>query len=349
MGEVDMILSLTPAAIHVVTACRGLGIPAFLNLERHGVRLVDGARLVNDDGVAIGEGEWVTVSSRRRAVYKGRARFSPARLEKHLEGEAVELDPQEAADYAGVKEAYDGYRGLVESLEVEQIESLDDLVKLVRMDLRGDTDIAADMVSAWFDSHSDCWVRDLLTSQLGTHLERYRVYEYLTTDRRAELHRRTIAACRAEKLSGYSAGSFMLGRFVAIEHPVAFWEGLQPADVAFLLDEWVQFLQYQQLLDDVGERRISRARQAILDRTLAPVDVTAGEAWVFAPLKLSRHDLEVVEAAAEGHGSRQTLALVALLREPWSALVDFGQAWSQGRLEQLCEREGVPVPAPGDL
>ena len=54
LSEMDAILSMTPAAIHVVTACRGYGIPAFLSLEENGIRM-EGNSLVNQDGLRIEE------------------------------------------------------------------------------------------------------------------------------------------------------------------------------------------------------------------------------------------------------------------------------------------------------
>ena len=39
MREMDAIISLTSAAVHVVTICQSLGIPALLSLEKNGVTL----------------------------------------------------------------------------------------------------------------------------------------------------------------------------------------------------------------------------------------------------------------------------------------------------------------------
>ena len=79
LNEVDAILSLSPAAIHVVTACRGYGIPAFMNLSSYGITF-DGTRLVNSDGLEIKEFENITLSSKRQSIYKGVAAFKPARF-----------------------------------------------------------------------------------------------------------------------------------------------------------------------------------------------------------------------------------------------------------------------------
>ncbi len=47
MREMDAIISLTSAAVHVVTICQSLGIPALLSLEKSGVSLQPEGRLTN--------------------------------------------------------------------------------------------------------------------------------------------------------------------------------------------------------------------------------------------------------------------------------------------------------------
>ncbi len=58
MREMDAIISLTSAAVHVVTICQSLGIPALLSLEKHGVTLQPSGGLVNSSGRQIKEGDW---------------------------------------------------------------------------------------------------------------------------------------------------------------------------------------------------------------------------------------------------------------------------------------------------
>ena len=77
MREMDAILSLTSAAVHVVTICQSLGIPALLSLEKNGVTLQPEGRLVNSSGSEIKEGDWITISSRRRAICQGRGSSNP--------------------------------------------------------------------------------------------------------------------------------------------------------------------------------------------------------------------------------------------------------------------------------
>ncbi|MBZ5629047.1 MAG: hypothetical protein LAO06_09295, partial [Acidobacteriia bacterium] len=103
MREVDAVLSLTSAAVHVVTICQSLGIPALLNLEKYGVTLHPDGRLRNSSGSEIREGDWITISSRRNTVYQGKAKFTPARLLRYMKGERIaEEGSEEDKEFATV-------------------------------------------------------------------------------------------------------------------------------------------------------------------------------------------------------------------------------------------------------
>jgi hypothetical protein len=138
----------------------------------------------------------------------------------------------------------------------------------------------------------------------------------------------------------------MLGRFVAVPHPVAFWRGLDGGEVAFLLDEWVSFLKYMQVLDDVGERRLVRARQVVMGERLAPIRISPADVRIFAALKLAGRATDGLVAAASGAENAETRPVVELLAGPWDAL--FDTPWCRQALVDLCAEEGLPVPAPED-
>ena len=133
MGEVDAVLSLTSAAVHVVTICQSLGIPALLNLEKYGVTLHADGRLVNSSGSEIREGDWITISSRRNTVYQGKAKFTPARLLRYMKGERIAEEGSEVEkEFAAVAYAYRYYQQLVRGLTVDKISSLSEVTRLVK-------------------------------------------------------------------------------------------------------------------------------------------------------------------------------------------------------------------------
>jgi hypothetical protein len=72
MREMDAILSMTSAAVHVVTICQSLGIPALLSLEKNGVTLLPEGGMTNADGMQIHEGDWITMSSGNPQSIKAR-------------------------------------------------------------------------------------------------------------------------------------------------------------------------------------------------------------------------------------------------------------------------------------
>lgn len=345
MSELDAILSVTPAAIHVVTSCRGYGIPAFLDLERQGVRL-EGEVLRNAEGHELREGEWITLSSRRGVVYRGRAAFVPARFERYQQGERMALSEGEARLYPRLRRALAQYRELASNLQVDQLMGLEDLLRLVRGDLRDDPRKAAQLVNAYFDATPEGYLEEVLRSELGSHLEQARVYDLLTPERRAAFCRSAVARCTHAGLSGFTAGSFMLGRFLSLDHPVVFWRSLAPAEIGFLLNEWVLFQKYMSVLHQVGERRVNRARDHILVEGLEPITIRAADLRVFTTLKLAGPDHEAIAAGVPSTADPQAHSVISLVSAPWNELYAYDKPWSLRKLTDICEREGVPLPPP---
>ncbi len=263
MREMDAILSLTSAAIHVVTICQSLGIPALLNLEKHGVSLQPHG-LTNAAGCVIREGDWITISSRRHLVFEGMATYQPARLLRYLRGETVEMDADEKKSFETIAYAYRYYQQLIKGLKAEQISTLNEVTRLVNFELRGQSDEATQLVNSWFDDRENVYVEEVLKSDIGDHLAQSRVFEMLTLERKIRFFKRALEKCAREGLSGYAAGAFMIGRFLSLPYPVAFWKSFTPAEIALLVNEWVLFEKYIQLLHDMGERKVLHARKKIL-------------------------------------------------------------------------------------
>jgi len=348
MQEVDAILSLSAAAIHVVTICQSFGTPALLNLERDGVTLKPNRCLVNADGVEIHEGDFVTISSRRQALFKGKARFEPARFIRYLQGEEPELTEAERKAFDDMAYAYRYYFKLISSLRQEQVTSLWELIRLVNLELRGKEEEARQFVRAWCDSHEQFYVDEVLRSELGDHLNQHRVFEMLTVDQKIRFFAKALDRCEREKMSGYAAGAFMLGRFVSTPLPVGFWHSFGPGKTALLLNEWLLFEKYMHVLHSVGERGINRARKRILSEGLPEIPLKPSALTVLVPMKLAAADITSVRKSAPPWCDRQLPKLLELLEKPYKAFFDFEAPWSRHKLEAICGEAGVEVPGPDD-
>jgi len=349
MQKADGICSLSPAAIHVVTTAQNLGIPALLNLEQDGVR-IDAARrcLVNARGREIREGDWVTISSRNRTLYAGRAVFAPARLLRLMAGEPVELTAAERPRFEQLATCYREYRRILENVDASGFESLQDLGHAIRYgELRDHAARARQFVNECFDQRPEGLVQRLLETTLGTHLINLTAFELLTDDRKVRLFQMAAEVCRQRALSGYRAGAFVIGSFVDPRFPIAFWERFHPPEVAYLISEWTLHQKYLGVLDVIGEKKVSRAKDLILAGGLNAVPALAA-AMAFIHLKLSRVELEEVRRAVPDGSDPQTAEILDLLLRPFSAFFDFRDRYSVSGLVRICEAEGIPVPGPDD-
>ncbi len=343
LGEMDAIVSLNPAAIHVVTACRGYGIPAFLNLQNFGVQLKEG-QLQNKKGVKISEGEWVTLSSKHQILLQGKAKFKPARFIKYLEGARLEMNPKEENVFKRLKLAYNKYMEIVNSLETGDIVELSDLVKLIRNDLRDDPDKAKSFVNNWFDDNKEHYLEQILKSELGSHQDQHRIYNYLTTERQVRFFKEIIPICRKRAIKGFMAGSFMLGRFISKRHTVAFWKALNETEIAFLLNESVLFEKYLQVLYEVGEQHINRARSKILNEGLWDIEINNNNIRTFITLKLAGKNWDAIEQASSEDDCKEVASLYKQLKKNYGALYDYSKTWSLHQLKEICDEENIPLP-----
>jgi len=348
MGEVDAILSFTPAAIHVVTACRGYGVPAFLNLEKFGVELKDNS-LINEDGIELKEGEWITISSKRQTIYLGKADFKPARFQSYLDGAKLEMHPKEEKVFVNMAKAFLAYDELVDNLKLDQIVKLDELIKLIRTNMRKKPKKAAIVINNWFDKNTDIYWQQILESELGSHQDQHKLYKMLTLDRKVTLFKKLAPYCRKNKLKGFMAGSFMLGRFLCLSHPVDFWKAFEEKDIAWMLNEYILFEKYMNVLNEVGEREVNRARKKILNEGLGHISLKTGNAMIFMALKLSNKNLEKIRNySVESISDEETIALINLLTEPYGKFYDFDAKWSLSGLQSLCYDASLELPKATD-
>lgn len=348
MREMDAILSLTSAAIHVVTICQSLGIPALLSLEKNGVALQSDGRLVNSSGQEIREGDWITISSRRRAIYEGKGKFKPARLLRYMRGETVEFDGEEKKTFDSIAYAYRYCLQLIRGIKVEQISTLNEVTRLVNFELREESEEARRLVNGWFDDRDTVYVEEVLKSDIGDHLGQSRVFDMLTLDRKIRFFKQALAKCSRERISGYEAGAFMLGRFLSIHCPVAFWRSFSPPEIGLLVNEWVLFEKYMQVLHNMGERKVLQARKKILREGLDELDVYPGNVMCLMTLKLSGTQLDHAKVSLPVWSDPQSAKVLELLQRPYDAFYDFDAEWSVGELRKICQEENLPVPGPDD-
>ncbi|MBZ5628127.1 MAG: hypothetical protein LAO06_04590, partial [Acidobacteriia bacterium] len=181
------------------------------------------------------------------------------------------------------------------------------------------------------------------------HLGQSNVFEMLTLDRKVRFFKAVLAKLARERISGYEAGAFMLGRFLAMRYPVAFWKSFTPLEIALLVNEWVLFEKYLQLLHNVGERKVLRARKQILKEGLDQLSLHPGVVHSLITLKLSSPRLDQARAALPEWSDPQSARVLELLQQPYHAFYNFHAEWSVGELKKICQTEGLPLPKPEDV
>lgn len=333
LNEVDAILSMMPAAIHVVTACRGYGIPAFMDLHAYGIRIKDNA-IINDKGIRINEGETLTVSSRRQNLYKGAADFRPARFTKYLQGAPVELTTEEKAFFEEMKVAYLQYQRIVNSQQALYITDINKLARLIRCDLQDKPKKAADIVNSWYEARPDDYVDGVLQSRMGDHNDQSRLFNLLTTERKTDFFRRIYNICVTKGISGLTAGSFMIGRFIARPLPMKMWQTMNDETIAFLLNEYVLYEKYQQVLQEVGEIKLARAHSRIETEGIDNMVLRNFDLSNFIPLLYANRNWNDISTALERiEHQDNTHLLVEMLNKPVEEIFDMSTPWKRALVE----------------
>lgn len=341
LNEVQAILSLKPAAIHVVTACRGFGIPALLDLANHGMYLKESPhagewQLVNEDGVVLREDDDVTISSRQGTLYKGVADFKPARFTKYLNGQQVLLTVEERLFFEEMRKAYERYQEIVTSKEALAIDNVDKLARLIRLELQDKPDAAKGLVNNWYKDHVNLYVEQVLQSTMGSHQDQSRVFNLLSNKNKVLFLRRAAEVCLAERRSGLKAGSFMLGRFTAKPLPRAVWDELETQQVAFLLNEYVLYEKYLLVLEEVGEMKLARAHSQIETEGIEGTTVSNFDLYTFVPLLYSKHAglKGVLEALEIIDHQENTHLLIDKLSRPVGEIFDMEKPWVKEEVER---------------
>ncbi|MDD4142335.1 MAG: hypothetical protein PHR20_06050 [Bacteroidales bacterium] len=285
LNEMNAIISMSPAAIHVVTACRGYGIPAMLNLESFGNVLSENT-LVNKEGDEIHDGDWITISSKLKTIFKGKAQYEPARFMAYLNGEKIVMDSdKEASAFRNIKTAYEKYNKIVRSAKVNYITDINMLTRLIRYDLQSQPETAAEVVNSWYDANPEKYLEQVLESRMGSHQDQFRVFTLLEGAKKTYFFKQAVNACTYRKLSGLTAGAFILGRFVAHRLPFEFWHSMSSMEIAYILNEYVLYEKYLQVLFEVGETKLTRVHSQIVSEGMMNYDVKKFDIENFDTLK----------------------------------------------------------------
>ena len=350
MQDVDGILSLSPAAIHVVTTAQTMGIPSLLDLQSDGVGLSpEGDELRKQDEPPLREGCWVTISSRKKTVFSGQAVFTAARLMRYLDGENLELDDDEARRFEQLASDYRAYQQLLDQAQAEDYRSIQELGRAVRSGaLKDHPDRARRFAQRCLDHDLDGLVTALFDTTLGMHINNQTGFRLLAADSQVRLLTAVAEAARLQGRRGYQAGAFVVGSFVTGDLTAEQWSRLNPTTIAFLLNEWVQHRKYRDLVADVGERKLNRARSLILDQGLGELRLHPGAVHDFLPLKLSDANLDDLRAALPAGADTQVTEVLDLVAAPWCTFFDFDRADAMARLRSLCKAQGRRVPGPDD-
>lgn len=341
MSEVDAIISLNPAAIHVVTACMRYGVQAFLNLEKQGVQLKS-KQLINKDNSLINEGDWITLNSTTKSIYLGKAKMRPARLQQFIDGKKVDLENGKEVVFKKLAKAYQKYQEIIEELKQGEIAGFNELIKILRNEK--DKNQARFIINEWFKKNEQEYTEQILKCELGSHQEQQGIFLLLNLENKVNFFKEIIPICIQRNLQGYTAGSFMLGRFLTIMLPIAFWKNFIKSEILFLLNESVLFDKYIHILYEVGERNISKARHKILQEGLQEINLKTSNTKNFTSLKLTFKKWDKLSKNVSFNFDIETTKLIEELKLPFGRLYDYTKPWSLSKLQKICDEEKIQLP-----
>jgi hypothetical protein len=266
-----------------------------------------------------------------------------------MQGEVLDLNAEEHQSFASIAYAFRYFQQLNKGLEFDQTSTLNEVIRLVNFELRGEPEQARQLVNGWFDNHEALYMEEVLKSDIGDHLGQSNVFEMLILERKIRFFKQALARCTRDRLSGYEAGAFMVGRFLCLRYPVAFWRAFNPIEIGLLVNEWVLFEKYMQVLHTVGERKVLLARKQILKNGLEDLSLQAGNLnWSLITLKLSGMPLGAAKDALPEWTDPQSVNVLELLQQPYRVFYDFKACWSIRQLEKICKEENLPLPQPDD-
>jgi hypothetical protein len=119
------------------------------------------------------------------------------------------------------------------------------------------------------------------------------------------------------------------------------WDTLSDAVVAFLMNEYVLYEKYQQVLQEVGEIRLARAHSRIETEGIDNMVVRNFDLTNFIPLLYSQHDWNRVAAELEKiEHQDNTHLLIKKLSRPIGELFDMATPWKRAEVESILRSSG---------
>jgi hypothetical protein len=227
-----------------------------------------------------------------------------------------------------MKSAYEVYQEIVTSEQASVIDDLDKLARLIRLELQDKPDTAKGIVNNWYNDHSDLYIQQVLQSKMGSHQDQSRVFNLLSNSRVVHFFQKVSQICIEQRISGLKAGSFMIGRFVSKPLPTSVWNKLSGRCVAFLLNEYVLYEKYIQVLQEVGEIRLARAHSRIETEGIDNMSINNFDLSIFVPLICSTHDWsQIREELTQIEHQDNTFVLLDKLSQPLDKIYDMSKPW----------------------
>ena len=136
----------------------------------------------------------------------------------------------------------------------------------------------------------------------------------------------------------------MLGRFLCQSHPVAFWKEFDSEEIVFLLNEYILFEKYMQVLTEFGERHLSRTKNKILTEDLEKIPLSFMDPTLFVTLKMHLNDWVIIEGNIRADHDPEIRQLLTILQRPYGYFFDYDTPWSFKKLKEICDQEKLPIP-----
>ena len=119
------------------------------------------------------------------------------------------------------------------------------------------------------------------------------------------------------------------------------WNSLSDTVVAFLLNEYVLYQKYIQVLQEVGEIKLARAHSRIETEGIDNMVLQSFDLMDFVPLLYSSHDWQLVsEHLEEIDHQDNTHLLVSMLSHPLAEIFDMNTSWKRAQVEQKLKEAG---------